>query len=147
MSPPAFVHPVSVRYLEVDQQGVVFNMWYLAWFDDAMTGFLDALGFDYMQMLEQGFDVQVVHSSADYSGGVRFRDAVEVHVDPKAVGTTSFRLGFRVVVDGKALVAAEIVYVCVATDGSGKRALPAELSNALRAKTRSDVSPSGDNSR
>ncbi len=147
MSRPAFVHPVSVRYLEVDQQGVVFNMWYLAWFDDAMTGFLDALGFDYLQMVERGFDVQVVHTSADYSGGVRFRDAVEVHVDPKAVGTTSFRLGFRVVVDEKALVTAEIVYVCVATDGSGKRALPAELSDVLKEKMCLDASPLGDDSR
>ena len=37
-----FRFPVSVRYLEVDQQGVVFNMWYLAYFDDAMTAFLAA---------------------------------------------------------------------------------------------------------
>ena len=26
--PVPFVHPVKVRYLEVDRQGVVFNMWY-----------------------------------------------------------------------------------------------------------------------
>ena len=31
----AFTHRFDVRYLEADQQGVVFNMWYLAYFDDA----------------------------------------------------------------------------------------------------------------
>jgi len=35
-----FAHRHAVRYLEVDAQGVVFNAWYLAWFDDAMTAFL-----------------------------------------------------------------------------------------------------------
>ena len=37
--PVPFVHPITIRYLEVDRQGVVFNMWYLAYLDDAMTAF------------------------------------------------------------------------------------------------------------
>jgi acyl-CoA thioester hydrolase len=131
MSAAAFSVPVSVRYLEVDQQGVVFNMWYLAWFDDAMTAYLAELGFDYEQMLASGFDVQVVHSSVDYRDGVRFRHAPEVRVQPRAIGTTSFRLAFKVVVDQREMVAAEIVYVCVGTDGSGKRAVPPALRAAL----------------
>ena len=35
---------MTVRYLEVDAQGVVFNSWYLAWFDEAMTAFLRTAG-------------------------------------------------------------------------------------------------------
>jgi acyl-CoA thioester hydrolase len=33
-----YTFPVVVPYYQVDQQGVVFNMWYLAWFDEAMSG-------------------------------------------------------------------------------------------------------------
>ena len=33
-----------VRYLEADQQGVVFNMWYLGYFDEAMAQFLEEGG-------------------------------------------------------------------------------------------------------
>ena len=35
-----FTYRHTVRYLEVDAQNVVFNSWYLAWFDDAMSAFL-----------------------------------------------------------------------------------------------------------
>ncbi len=49
-----FVHPIDVRYLEVDRQGVVFNMWYLAYLDDAMTAFLSEGGLPYGDMLARG---------------------------------------------------------------------------------------------
>ncbi len=32
--------PVEPSYFQFDQQGVVFNMWYFAWFDEAMARFL-----------------------------------------------------------------------------------------------------------
>jgi acyl-CoA thioester hydrolase len=57
-----FTHSVEVRYLEVDQQGVVFNMWYLAYLDDAMTAYLLAGGLPYTEMIEAGYDVQLVHT-------------------------------------------------------------------------------------
>lgn len=37
------VHPVAVRYLKVDGQGVVFNMWHFVHFDDALTAFPRAI--------------------------------------------------------------------------------------------------------
>src|SRR5438477_9754106 len=92
----AFEHPVAVRYLEVDQQGVVFNMWYLAYFDDAMTAYLAHLGHPYDAMLASGYDAQLVHTEIDWQGGVGFGDEVRIEVTTEKVGTTSFTLGFRV---------------------------------------------------
>jgi acyl-CoA thioester hydrolase len=48
----------QVRYFETDQQGVVFNMWYLGYFDEAMTAFLAEGGVAYADLLASGFDVQ-----------------------------------------------------------------------------------------
>ena len=128
-----FTHPIHVRYLEVDQQGVVFNMWYLAYFDDAMTAYLESRGVGYQAMLDDGLDVQLVHSSIDWRGGLRFGDQAHVAVRTVALGTTSVTLGFEVHRAGQPepLVGAEIVYVCVATDGSGKRELPPSMRAAL----------------
>jgi acyl-CoA thioester hydrolase len=122
-----FVHPVSVRYLEVDQQGVVFNMWYLAYFDDALTAFLAANGLPYERLHEAGYDVQLVHAEIDWRGGARWRDEVGVAVRLARVGTTSFTLAYDLLRGEEALVSAQIVYVCVALDGSGKCPLPALL--------------------
>ena len=127
-----FSHPVSVRYLEVDAQGVVFNSWYLAYFDDAMAAFLKARGLPYRTMVEAGYDVQLVRSEIDWRSGVRWEDEIEVVVATARIGRTSFALDFEVRRDGSEVTCAgRTVYVVIATDGSGKREVPALIADAL----------------
>lgn len=121
-----------VRYLEADQQGVVFNMWYLGYFDEAMTLFLEEGGLQYPDMLGAGFDVQLVRSEIEWSAPLRWPGSVEVTVGLEKRGTTSFVLRFDVADGGGADVATgRTVYVVVATDGSGKRPIPDALGSAL----------------
>lgn len=127
-----FAHRHVVRYLEVDAQGVVFNAWYLAYFDEAMSAFLVARGLPYQKMLEAGFDVQLVHTEVDWKAGLRWQDAVEVAVSPARVGRTSFALDFEVRRDGvEVTCTGRTVYVVIATDGSGKRPIPPLIADAL----------------
>ena len=127
----AFVHPVPVRFFEVDLQGVVFNMWYLGWFDDAMTAYLGHLGFPYDVMKRAGWDVQLVHTEVDWHDGIRFGDTAGVEVTTDRIGTTSFTLAFRVLRGEDVVVSATTVYVVVGIDGSGKRVVPDDVRNAL----------------
>ena len=120
-----------VRYLEVDQQGVVFNMWYLGYFDEAMSSFLEEGGLPYKDLLEGGHDVQLVHSDIDWEGPLRWADDAEVAVSLERVGRTSFTLGFEVSGPAGRVAGGRTVYVVVATDGSGKRPIPPELAAAL----------------
>jgi acyl-CoA thioester hydrolase len=126
-----FVHPVHVRYLEVDAQGVVFNAWYLAWFDDAMTAYLLHGGLPYQVMLDAGFDVQLVRSEIDWKAGVGFGDEVGVAVSTARTGRTSFALDFEVRRKDEVTCAGRTVYVVIATDGTGKRAIPPLIADAL----------------
>ena len=126
-----FRHRVEVRYLEVDRQGVVFNMWYLAYFDDAMTGYLSARGISYEQLIADGLEVQLVHTEVDWSGAVRWQDEVWIEVSTAAVGTTSFTLDFRVLAGERPVCSARTVYVLVADGGGGKRALSPQHRAAL----------------
>ena len=121
----------TVRYWEVDAQGVVFNSWYLAWFDDAMTEFLEHGGLTYKDMLAAGYDVQLVRSEIDWRSGVGFQDAVEVAVSTARLGRTSFALDFEVRRGGAVTCAGRTVYVVVAADGSGKCAIPPLIRAAL----------------
>jgi acyl-CoA thioester hydrolase len=129
--PTPFPHAVNVRYLEVDQQGVVFNMWYLAYFDDAMTAFLAAGGLKYVDMLAAGFDAQVIHTELDWHGSLTWGDDAVVDVGLSAIGRTSFTLQFRARVGERPVVTASTVYVVVGADGSGKRPVPSFLRDAL----------------
>lgn len=126
-----FTHPIQVRYHEIDQQGVVFNMWYLAYLDEAMSAFIEANGLAYTQMQDDGVDVALVHTEVDWTSGLRFGPAADVTVEVATVGRTSFALDFVVRQDGATACTARIVYVCIAMDGTGKQPVPAPLRAAL----------------
>jgi acyl-CoA thioester hydrolase len=125
------VYRTKPRYYEVDQQGVVFNMWYLGYFDEAMTSWFDAVAGGVDVLEANGLDCQLVHAEIDWKAGARHWDdlAVEVHED--AVGTTSFGLRFRIVRDGEELATGRTVYVVIAADGSGKRPIPDDFRRLL----------------
>lgn len=121
-----------MRYLEVDQQGVVFNMWYLGYFDEAMSQFLEEGGLPYERLLAGGHDLQLVHSSIDWKASLRWPDEATVAVRLVSVGNTSFALGFEVADPaGRVVATGRTVYVVVGTDGGGKRPVPPELAGAL----------------
>lgn len=126
-----FEHPLRVRYMEVDAQGVVFNGWYLTYFDEAMAAFLEARGLPYAEMLAEGFDVQLVHCELDWKAGLHWQDEFAVAVSTARRGRTSFALDFETRRAGEVTCRAQTVYVVVATDGSGKREIPPRLLAAL----------------
>ena len=126
-------HPTTVRYFEVDAQNVVFNMWYLAYFDEAMTGFFAARGYPYALLVEDGVDTQLVHTELDWTSSVTWGDDVTVGVRTAALGTTSFTLEFTVRRGAEISCVGRTVYVVVATDGSGKLPIPDKLRAVLSA--------------
>ena len=129
----AFTYTAPVRYLEVDQQGVVFNMWYLAYMDEAFGAFLTRNGMSFDDMIAAGVDVQLVHTELDWSGSLRWGDDVAVEVELIELGRTSFTMEFRVSSRAGAppVLVGRTVYVVISTDGSGKREPPADFRAAL----------------
>ena len=127
-----FEFPLRVRYMEVDAQGVVFNSWYLTYFDEAFTAFLAHRGLDHRRLVEAGFDTQLVHAELDWRGPLRWRDDVLVAVSTAGLGSTSITVDFAARRDGgEVACSARIVYVVIATDGTGKREIPPMLAAAL----------------
>jgi acyl-CoA thioester hydrolase len=131
MAADEFVIPWRPRFYEVDQQGVVFNAWYLAWFDEAMSAFLESRGLDYAAMAAEGIDFQLVHTEIDWRSGVRWGEHVELAVRPSRLGTTSFEVSFVVRRAREQICAARIVYVATTRDGAGKTPVPDLLRTVL----------------
>ena len=90
-----FEFPLRVRYMEVDAQGVVFNGWYLTYFDEAMAAFLAAMSSGYAKLIAEGFDTQLAHAEIDWMAGLRWQDEFTVAVSTASVGRTSFTLDFE----------------------------------------------------
>lgn len=126
-----FEFPLRVRYMEVDAQGVVFNAWYLTYFDEAFTAFLAARGYALEKLIAAGSDVQLAHAELDWKTGLRWQDDVLVAVSPARLGRTSFTMDFEARNGAGLACSGRIVYVVVATDGSGKQEIPPLLAGAL----------------
>jgi len=126
-----FTFEFAVRYMEVDQQGVVFNGWYLTYLDEAMTAFIAHRGMPYDDLKAAGYDAMLIHTELDWHDGLRYGDPAAVAVSCAKVGRTSFTLDFQVRRGEDVVVEARTVYVVVALDGGGSRAVPEPLRDAL----------------
>ena len=137
-----FRYPVDVRFFEVDSLGVVFNMWYLGWCDEAMSAFMESIGYGYATLRSQGFDAVLRNAQIEWSDSLEAFQHAEIAVRVDHVGTTSFRLGYDIhrVDFGQVGQAGQeptlcaqvaITYVCVEVAGRGKVPIPEGLREAL----------------
>ncbi len=132
-----FRYPVEVRFFEVDSLGVVFNMWYLGWCDEAMSAFMESLGYGYVTLRAGGLDAVLRKAELEWLDSLEAFQHAEVGVLVEHVGTTSFRLGFsieRVNAPSEqrtrcAQIA--ITYVCVAIADRNTTPIPPSLREVL----------------
>lgn len=133
------VVPIETRYYQFDQQGVAFNMWYLAYLEDARNGYLEQIGYPLATLLAQGYDIQLVHVEAGWQAPCRYGDRLSIRTRVSRAGTTSLRFEFDLRAGGVPIAEAASVYVVVAGPDRvragatpGKSPLPAALRDALR---------------
>jgi acyl-CoA thioester hydrolase len=121
-----------VRHFETDAQGVVFNMWYLAYCDEACADFLEDIGVGYESLVGGGWDFQVVHADLDWSSPLRARETADFAITCDHIGRTSFTLRSEITCEGRPVAVVRLVYVGMATDGSGTMPVPEKLRVRLK---------------
>ena len=133
MTPP-FRYYLRVRYIECDAQKVVFNSRYSEYVDVAINEFLRAAGV--LQAFTDGeLDFQLVKQTIEWKAPARFDQVLELSVDTRKLGTTSFTVAtdFRIAGgDGRVIVSIETVYVLVDGRTLTKLPLPDPLRDALQ---------------
>ena len=100
-----------VRFVECDQQGVVFNAHYLIWADEAVNAWWAARGLPWQALVEQGVEYFVKASALDWVSSARYGDVVAVDVDLDALGRTSLTLVFTVRVGDRVCCTVRTTYV------------------------------------
>ncbi len=104
----------DVRFAETDAQGVVFFGEYLTYLDEAVLNYWKAIGHPYEGVLEDGWEVFVVHAELDYHTSATYGDTLRGAVRVAAVGTSSITFEYRCErADGTLLATGELVQVAV----------------------------------
>ena len=106
-----------VRYVECDQQGVVFNAHYLTWADEASNAWWAAHGLPWDELVARGVDPVVKASSLEWSSSARFGDTVTVDAETEKVGRTSATVRFTVRVGERLCCVVSTTYVCLTEAG------------------------------
>ena len=113
------VHENTVRFEETDAQGVVFYGNYVTFQDEAVTAYLEAIGYPYEKLRDADWDVHVVHVDLDYRAPAEFRDRLSNAVRVDAVRESSIEFDYECR-DKADEVVAEGGLVHVAVDESGE---------------------------
>lgn len=134
----SMVHPMRVRWAEVDMQRVVFNGNYLTYFDTAVAEYWRAIGTvtgrDYF---EDYMRLYAVKATLDFRASAHYDELIDVGCRLARLGRSSMTLAFAIWRDAALLVSGEIVYVHVGEAvGAGERKsapIPAHLRDAMLA--------------
>jgi acyl-CoA thioester hydrolase len=89
-----FATDLRVRFSETDAQGVVHNAVHLVWFEIARIAYLAQFRGGYKGLVEEGVDATTVEAYVRYRDGVRFDDALRIHVRASEVRGARFRFDY-----------------------------------------------------
>lgn len=105
---------VKVRYGETDQMGVVYHGNYAQYFEIARLEWLEALGFSYKKMEEEGIMLPVVALSTQFKNPANFDDILTIKT--RLVRSPSVKIEFEYELyndKGKLLTTGDTVLVFV----------------------------------
>jgi acyl-CoA thioester hydrolase len=106
-----------VRFVECDQQGIVFNAHYLVWADEAVNTWWADRGVDWAEFNARGLEYVVVAAALEWRSSARYGDTVVVDADVEKLGRTSLTVRFAIRVGERQCCEVRTTYVCT-TDGA-----------------------------
>ena len=119
-----------VRFVECDQQGVVFNAHYLVWADEASMVWWRAIGLPWDEISRRA-DPVVKASSLEWSSSARWGDTVTVDAAAERLGRTSVTVRFTVRVGERVCCVVRTTYV--GTSGGASAPWPDDVRERLEA--------------
>ena len=114
-----------VRYVELDTQGIVFNAHYLTWYDEAVSDYIRAAGWDYQAEVKmRGADFHVVRGLVEYKVAISRGARLEIGARCTRIGRTSIAFQPAVFPEGGDTLFATGEIVWVLTDQASRRPVP-----------------------
>ena len=125
--------PIKVRFNETDLQGHVNFGHYLFYFDIGLTEYMQAVGYDYRRMVEDGTDMLFVESHCNYKSPAKWPEVLDVHTRVAELGRTSMRFEFELTAqaDDRLVATGHIVTVTVAKGDWEPSPVPVQLREAI----------------
>lgn len=107
--------PITVRYCETDQMGVVHHSRYYSWFECGRTDFIKLAGITYTQLENEGVLIPLVQSAAKYIEGAKYEDEIVIKTRLISLGVARCTFFYEAVrtADNKLLAIGRTVHAFV----------------------------------
>jgi len=135
-----FTFPINVRPLDVNIHGIVSSLWYLSYFNESFTAFLEEVRTPYESLRAVGVDINILRCELDAMNPLRLGDRVLAQVTCETIGRTSFVIRCEILKSDERVALVRTWHTCVATGTSDETEIPTALHAALSAFV-SNMSP------
>jgi YbgC/YbaW family acyl-CoA thioester hydrolase len=135
-----FTFPINVRPLDVNIHGIVSSLWYMSYFNESFTAFLEEVQTPNEALCAVGVDINILRCELDAMSSLRLGDRALARVTCETMGRTSFVIRCEIVKSDERVAVVRTWHTCVATGTSDETEIPSALHTALSAFV-SNVSP------
>ncbi len=123
---------IRVRYIEIDQMGVVNNVNYFKWLEEGRVEFLRDLGMPLIEIEKGGTILMMAETKCNYLSPARYDEELVLETSVAHVGTKSLRFEYLVRKKAGKEEIARAYTVHVTTDKNGKpMPIPPKLKKIL----------------
>ncbi len=127
-----FLHPLRVRWAEVDMQKIVFNAHYLMYFDTAIADYWRALALPYEDAMRSlDGDLYVKKANIEFHASALFDDRLDVALRLNRIGNSSMVFSGAIFRGDDLLISCELIYVFADPSTQTAKPVPEVLRQVL----------------
>ena len=108
--------PITARYAETDQMGIIHHSIYPVWFEVGRTNFIKMLGISYSQLEKDGVMLPLSALDCRYIKPVHYEDEVIVQTSVMKLTVSRIQFSYKVLLDGVLMAEGSTTHGFVSSD-------------------------------